>query len=101
MAGEELAPGPHGIQGIGANFIPDTLDLKALDGVIRVTTPEALEAARWIAAQEALLVGISSGANVAAVRKLVAEHPEAKGKDIVTFAVDTGERYLSTALFQE
>ncbi|WP_220092541.1 cysteine synthase A [Slackia equolifaciens] len=101
LAGEELTPGPHGIQGIGANFIPDTLDLKALDGVIRVTTPEALEAARWVATQEALLVGISSGANVAAVRKLVAERPEAKGKDIVTFAVDTGERYLSTALFQE
>ena len=100
LAGEELTPGPHGIQGIGANFIPDTLDLGALDGVIRVTTPEALEAARWVAAQEALLVGISSGANVAAVRKLVAEHPEAKGKDIVTFAVDTGERYLSTALFE-
>lgn len=100
LAGEELTPGPHGIQGIGANFIPDTLDLGALDGVIRVTTPEALEAARWTATQEALLVGISSGANVAAVRKLVAEHPEAKGKDIVTFAVDTGERYLSTALFE-
>ena len=101
LAGEELTPGPHGIQGIGANFIPDTLDLGALDGVIRVKTPEALEAARWVATQEALLVGISSGANVAAVRKLVAEHPEAAGKDIVTFAVDTGERYLSTALFAE
>ncbi len=101
LAGEELTPGSHGIQGTGANFIPDTLDLKALDGVIRVSTPEALEAARWVAANEALFVGISTGANVAAVRKLVADHPEAAGKDIVTFAVDTGERYLSTKLFEE
>lgn len=101
LAGEELTPAPHGIQGIGANFIPDTLDLNALDGVIRVTTQEALEAARFMATQEALLVGISSGANAAAVRRFVEEHPEAKGKTIVTFAVDTGERYLSTALFAE
>lgn len=101
LAGEELTPAPHGIQGIGANFIPETLDLGALDGVIRVTTQEALEAARFMATKEALLVGISSGANAAAVRKLVEEHPEAKGKDIVTFAVDTGERYLSTSLFSE
>ena len=101
LAGEELTPGPHGIQGIGANFIPEALDLGALDGVIRVTTQEAIEAARWMSANEALLVGISSGANVAAVRRLVAEHPEAQGKDIVTFAVDTGESYLSTALFEE
>ena len=101
LAGEELTPGSHGIQGIGANFIPDTLDLEALDGAIRVPTSDALDAARWLAAHEALLVGISSGANIAAVRKLVAEHPEAAGKDIVTFAVDTGERYLSTKLFAE
>lgn len=100
LAGEELSPAPHGIQGIGANFIPATLDVAALTGVVAVSTAEALEAARYMATEEALLVGISSGANIAAVRKLVAEHPEARGKDIVTFAVDTGERYLSTALFE-
>ena len=99
LAGEELTPASHGIQGIGANFIPETLDLDALDGVISVTTDEAYDQARFMAAEEALLVGISSGANVAAVRKLVEEHPEAKGATIVTFAVDTGERYLSTPLF--
>ena len=99
LAGEELTPAPHGIQGIGANFIPDTLDLQALHGVLQVSTQEALEAARYMAQQEALLVGISSGANVAAVRKLVAQDPQAKGKNIVTLAVDTGERYLSTDLF--
>ncbi len=99
LAGEAPAPAPHGIQGIGANFIPETLDLDALDGAIRVSTDEAYEQARFMATQEALLVGISSGANIAAVRKLVQEHPEAKGSTIVTFAVDTGERYLSTPLF--
>ncbi len=99
LAGEPLTPASHGIQGIGANFIPATLDLDALDGAIRVTTDEAYDQARYMATQEALLVGISSGANIAAVRKLVAEHPEAQGKTIVTFAVDTGERYLSTPLF--
>ncbi|MEG2477658.1 MAG: cysteine synthase A [Gordonibacter sp.] len=99
LAHEELAPASHGIQGIGANFIPDTLDLSVLDGALSIPTAEALEAARQVTAREALLVGISSGANAAAVRKLVAEHPEAKGSTIVTFAVDTGERYLSTPLF--
>lgn len=99
LAGEELTPASHGIQGIGANFIPETLDLDALDGVVSVATDEAYDQARFMATEEALLVGISSGANIAAVRKLVEEHPEAKGATIVTFAVDTGERYLSTPLF--
>ena len=99
LAGEELAPASHGIQGIGANFIPETLDLSVLDGALSIPTADALEAARQVTTREALLVGISSGANAAAVRKLVAEHPEAKGAVIVTFAVDTGERYLSTPLF--
>lgn len=99
LAGEELSAAAHGIQGIGANFIPETLDLGALDGVLRVTTEEAYEQARYMASEEALLVGISSGANIAGVRKLVEQHPEAKGSVIVTFAVDTGERYLSTPLF--
>ena len=99
LAGEPLAPASHGIQGIGANFIPATLDLDALDGAIRVSTEEAYDQARFMATHEALLVGISSGANAAAVRRLVAEHPEAAGSTIVTFAVDSGERYLSTPLF--
>lgn len=99
IAGEELTPAPHGIQGIGANFVPATLDLDALEGVLQVSTQEALEAARYMATEEALLVGISTGANIAAVRKLVQQDPAAKGKTIVTFAVDTGERYLSTDLF--
>ncbi|MEG0323289.1 MAG: cysteine synthase A [Raoultibacter sp.] len=99
-AGEELKPAAHGIQGIGANFIPATLDLEVLDGALPITTEDALVQARWMAAEEGLLVGISSGANVAGVRKLVAEHPEAKESIIVTVAVDTGERYLSTALFE-
>ncbi len=99
LAGEKLAPASHGIQGIGANFIPETLDLSVLDGALSIPTADALEAARQVTTREALLVGISSGANAAAVRKLVAERPEAKGSVIVTFAVDTGERYLSTPLF--
>lgn len=100
LAGLSPTPAPHGIQGIGANFIPQTLDLDALDGALAVPTSDALASARDLAAKEGLLVGISSGANVAGVRKLVAEHPEAKGATIVTFAVDTGERYISTPLFE-
>jgi cysteine synthase A len=99
LAGEQLVPGPHGIQGIGANFIPDILDLKALSGVIQVPTSAALVEARACTRSEGLLIGISSGANLAGVRAFVEEHPEAQGTTIVTFAVDTGERYLSTALF--
>ena len=99
LEGRQGVPAAHGIQGIGANFIPDTLDLDALDGVIAVSTEEAYEQARFMAEREALLVGISSGANIAAVRKLVERRPEARGSVIVTFAVDTGERYLSTPLF--
>ncbi|MBO4364817.1 MAG: cysteine synthase A [Eggerthellaceae bacterium] len=98
LKGLPLTPGPHGIQGIGANFIPEALDLEALDGAIPVKTEDALEHARQAAAN-GLLVGISSGANLAGVRQLVQEHPEAHGSVIVTFAVDTGERYLSTQLF--
>lgn len=100
LAGEQPTPGPHGIQGIGANFLPGNLDLSAIAGAIQVPTSEALEAARQLPRTEGLLAGISSGANVAAVRRLVDEHPEAKGSVIVTFVVDTGERYLSTALFE-
>lgn len=99
MRGEKISPAPHGIQGIGANFIPATLDIAALDGALGVAIEDAIEQARWLAAEEGLLVGISSGANIAGVRKLVREHPEAGGAVIVTIAVDTGERYISTPLF--
>lgn len=100
LAGEELTPGPHGIQGIGANFIPEALDLSALEAAIPVPTQEAFEHAR-ACAKAGILVGISSGANLAGVRRLIESRPEAKGSTIVTFAVDTGERYLSTDLFGE
>ena len=100
LAGEELTPGPHGIQGIGANFLPGNLDLEVIAGAIAVPTEAALEEARALPRTEGLLVGISSGANIAGVKRLVAEHPEARSSVIVTFAVDTGERYLSTDLFK-
>lgn len=99
LAGEPITPSSHGIQGIGANFVPAALDLDVLDGALAIPTEDAYAEARLMAQREGLLVGISSGANVAGVRKLVAEHPEARGATIVTFAVDTGERYLSTPLF--
>jgi cysteine synthase len=98
-AGEALAPAPHLIQGIGANFIPATLDLSVLDGVERVSGPEAIAMARRAAAEEGLLVGISSGANIVAALRLAAR-PESAGKAIVTVAPSTGERYLSTPLWE-
>jgi len=100
LAGEELTPGPHLIQGIGANFIPDVLDLAVLDEVQRVTGDEAIATARRLAEEEGLLVGISSGANVAAALRLAAL-PEYQGTVIVTVAPSTGERYLSTKLWEE
>ena len=99
LAGEPLTPGPHGIQGIGANFIPATLDLTVLDGVERVDAPTAIAAARRLAAEEGIFVGISSGANLVAALRLAAR-PEAAGKAIVTVAPSTGERYLSTPLWE-
>ncbi len=85
--------GPHAIQGIGAGFIPDTLDLTVLDGVIRITKEEAFEYARRLACQEGILGGISTGASLAAIAKKI---PELEGKKrILTFNYDTGERYLS------
>ncbi len=85
--------GPHAIQGIGAGFIPDTLDLTVLDGVIRITKEEAFEYARRLARQEGILGGISTGASLAAIAKKI---PELEGKKrILTFNYDTGERYLS------
>lgn len=99
LAGEQLTPGPHGIQGIGANFIPTVLDLDLLSEVQHVSAPEAIDMARLLAAEEGLLVGISSGANVTAALRIAAR-PELEGKTVVTVAPSTGERYLSTPLWE-
>lgn len=96
LSGEKA--GPHGLQGIGAGFIPDTLDTKLIDEVIRVTDEEAFRAGRHLIETEGLMVGISSGAAVHAAMQL-ALRPENKGKRIVVLLPDTGERYLSTKLF--
>ena len=98
-AGEPLRPGPHKIQGIGAGFVPDVLDLSVVDAVEQVTNDEALEYARRLAREEGILSGISCGAAVAVAVRL-ARRPENEGKTIVTVLPDSGERYLSTALFE-
>ena len=99
LAGETIKPGPHKIQGIGAGFIPDTLDLKILDRVERVTSGDAIAFAQRLFKEEGLLVGISSGAAALAAVRLAQEEAFA-GKTIVVVLPDGGERYLSTALFE-
>jgi cysteine synthase len=91
-------PGSHKIQGIGAGFIPEIMDTSLIDEVVKITDDEALEFARRLAKEEGILCGISAGGNVAATIQL-AKRPENKGKKFVTIICDTGERYLSTILF--
>jgi len=100
LAGEMLQPGPHKIQGIGAGFIPDTLDLEMVDRVEKVTNEESFDFARRLAKEEGLLSGISCGAAVAVAERL-AQEPEFVGKNIVVILPDSGERYLSGDLFYD
>jgi cysteine synthase A len=97
-AGQELKPGPHMIQGIGAGFIPDVLDLALVDRIERIGNEEAMEFARRLTVEEGILSGISCGAAVAGAARLAAL-PEFEGKTIVVILPDSGERYLSTTLF--
>lgn len=92
--------GPHKIQGIGANFVPEVLDRQLLDEILTATNEESVEIARKMATDEGLLVGISAGANMSAALKLAARE-EFKGKTIVVVAPDFGERYVSTILFED
>ena len=98
--GEPVKPGPHKIQGTGAGFVPKNLNLELVDDVVTVSNEDALVMARRLAAEEGILAGISSGANVWAAMQ-VAQRPENRGKLIVTIGCSTGERYLSTALAEE
>ncbi len=100
MAGQELKRGPHKIQGIGAGFIPDILNLKVIDEVIQVTDDDSFETARQLARQEGMLCGISCGAAMWAALQ-VAKRAENAGKTIVVVLPDLGERYLSTALYPQ
>jgi cysteine synthase A len=98
LAGQEIKPGPHKIQGIGAGFIPETLDLSVVDRVERVTSEEAIEHARRLAREEGILAGVSCGAAIAVALRL-ARDGEFDGKTIVTILPDSGERYLTGPLF--
>ncbi len=97
LSGEN--PGPHGIQGIGAGFVPDTLNTEIYDEIIKISNDEAYEASRLMGKREGILVGISSGASLAAAIQL-SSREEVKGKTVVSLLPDTGERYLSTPLFK-
>jgi len=99
LRGEELRPGPHKIQGIGAGFIPEVLDLSLIDRVELVSNEEAIDFARRLAREEGIISGISSGAACAVAVRL-GEIKEFKGKTIVVILPDSGERYLSTKLFE-
>jgi cysteine synthase A len=99
LAGDALKPGPHKIQGIGAGFIPDTLDLSMVDRVEQVTNEEAIEMGRRLGREEGILSGISCGA-AAAVAVRLAKQPELHGKTLVVVLPDSGERYLSSALYE-
>lgn len=99
LAGVEVKPAPHKIQGIGAGFIPANLDLRLVDQVEQVSNEDAMETAHRLMREEGILAGISGGAAVSAALK-VAGQPENKGKTIVVILPDSGERYLSTALFE-
>lgn len=100
LAGQELTPGPHKIQGIGAGFIPGNLDLSLLDGVERVSNDESMQMAHRLMREEGILAGISSGAAVVAAKRL-AERPENADKRIVVIIASSAERYLSTPLFKD
>lgn len=98
LSGEK--PGPHQIQGIGAGFVPQVFNREVVDEIFRVKTPDAFESSRQVGVTEGLLVGISSGAALYAATE-IAKRPEFKGKQVVVILPDTGERYLSTQLFNK
>jgi len=99
LAKQPLRPGPHKVQGLGAGFIPDTLDLAMVDRLETVTDDEAIEMSRRLAKQEGILAGISCGAAVAVAVRL-AKQPEFEGQTIVAIFPDAAERYLTSSLFE-